>query len=315
MSDSSLKMFSVSPHFRAKNSTSSLMFEVIFALIPAVAASFLNFGLRSLILIGLSVITAVLSELLFQKLSGQKVRISDCSAILTGLLLAMNLPVSVPWWIPVVGSAFAIIVVKQFFGGIGQNFVNPALAARCFLLISWTSLMTDFSLDGVAQATPLTMAESGAAVLPDYMECFLGNTAGCLGETSALFLLIGGLYLIAARVIDFRIPLSFIGTVFVLSFVFGMDGLYQILNGGLFLGAFFMATDYVTTPMNRGGRWIFGIGCGLITVLIRRFGSYPEGVSFAILLMNICTPLIDRFVKPRVYGISRKSAKRKGEAQ
>ncbi len=309
MSEQSPKMYSVSPHFRAKNSTRSLMCEVIFALVPAMVAAFFNFGLRALMILGLSTATAVLSEFIFQKLAKQKVMISDCSAVLTGILLAMNLPVSVPWWIPVVGSAFAIIVVKQFFGGLGQNFMNPALAARCFLLISWTSLMSDFTLDGITQATPLALAQEGSAILPSYMDCFLGNTAGCLGETATIFLLIGGLYLIAARVIDFRIPLSFIGTVFVLSYVFGMDGFYQILNGGLFLGAFFMATDYVTSPMNRGGRWIYGVGCGLITILIRRFGSYPEGVSFSILFMNVCTPLIDRFTKPRVYGISRKKKK------
>lgn len=318
MSDEkALKMFSVSPHNRSKNTTRSIMLEVILSLCPALIFGFLHFGLRALILTLISAATAVLCEFGWQKLTKQPVTVGDLSALLTGILLAMNLPASAPWWIPLIGSAFAVIVVKQLFGGLGQNFMNPALAARCMLLISWTSELTCFTLDGVTVATPLAIAADPALQLtpPTLWEAFLGKTAGCIGETSALLLLLGAIYLMVRKIIDFRIPTAFIVTVFVLSYLFGMDGFYQIFNGGLFLGAFFMATDYVTTPMSKGGKWIFGLGCGLMTAVIRRFGGYPEGVSFSILFMNVCTPLIDRLIRPRPYGITRERMRAGKEAR
>lgn len=302
---------SVSPHIRAKDSTKSIMLEVILALVPASVYAIFRFGIKALFLILVSCLTALLSELIWEKLTKQAVTIWDFSAVLTGLLLALNLPVNVPIWIPIIGSAFAIIVVKQVFGGIGKNFMNPALAARCFLLVSWTSIMTDFSVDGVSGATPLALAASGADIskLPTYVDSLVGKTNGCIGEVSCVFLAMGAIYLISRKIIDFRIPLAFIGTVFILSYIFGMDGVYQILNGGLFLGACFMATDYVTSPMTKAGKWIFGFGCGLITVIIRKFGGYPEGVSFSILFMNVVTPLIDRAIPLKPYGVSAKLRK------
>lgn len=305
---------STSPHQRAAHSTASIMRDVIFAMIPILIFSVLYFGWRVLLITGLSVASAVLSEWIWQKLTKQKVTISDWSAVVTGMLLAFNLPASVPWWMPIIGSAFAIIIVKQIFGGIGQNFMNPALAARCFLLVAWSSAMVTFQVDGVTVATPLAYLQSGEeSMVPSYLGCFLGVIPGCLGETSKLLILLGGLYLIWRKVISFVIPLSYIGTVFVLSYVLGGDGLYQILTGGLMLGAFFMATDYTTSPMNAKGQCIMGIGCGILTVLIRFYGGYPEGVSFSILLMNICVPLIDRFTMPRVFGTEKSSFFKKKE--
>ena len=315
--DTNKLLVSTSPHVRAEHTTSSIMKEVIFSLLPVLVFSTMYFGLRVLLLTALSMVSAVVSEYLWQKLTKQKVTINDWSAAVTGLLLAFNLPVSVPWWIPVIGSAFAILVVKQVFGGLGQNFVNPALAARCFLLVSWTALMTNFTVDGVSAATPLSILKDGAtAALPSTIECFLGTIPGCIGETSALLIAAGGIYLIARKIIDFRIPLSYIATVVLFTYILGGNGLYHAVTGGLMLGAFYMATDYVTSPMNRGGKWIMGVGCGILTVLIRQFGGYPEGVSFSILLMNICVPLIDRFTRPRVYGtVKPKKVKNKKEKE
>lgn len=310
-------MLSVAPHSRAKDSTRSIMLEVILALVPASVYAIFRFGIKALFLILVSCLTAFFSELAWEKITKQKVTVWDFSAVLTGLLVALNLPVNAPIWIPVIGSAFAIIVVKQVFGGIGQNFMNPALAARCFLLVSWASIMTDFSVDGVSAATPLTLVSQNAdpSLMPSYIDSLIGRTGGCIGEVSAVFLLIGAIYLISRKIIDFRIPLAFIATVFCLSYLFGLDGIYQVLNGGLILGACFMATDYVTSPMTKAGKWIFGFGCGLITIIIRRFGGYPEGVSFSILFMNVCTPLIDRAIPLRPYGVNaklRKEARKNG---
>lgn len=311
MTEEKLLYSSTSPHERAPHSTASIMKDVIFAMIPIVIFASLYFGVRALLIIVLSVIAAVLSEYIWQKLTKQKVTVSDCSAIVTGMLLAFNLPSSVPLWMPVVGSAFAIIIVKQIFGGIGQNFMNPALAGRCFLLVAWSSAMVTFQIDGVTVATPLAALQSDISEAPSRLSCFLGVIPGSLGETSALLILLGGIYLIFRKVIDYIIPVSYIGTVFLLSYLFGQDGLYQILTGGLMLGAFFMATDYTTSPMNAAGKWIMGIGCGLLTVLIRFYGGYPEGVSFSILLMNLCVPLIDRFTMPRVFGTPKKQFRKK----
>ncbi|HHY37567.1 MAG TPA: RnfABCDGE type electron transport complex subunit D, partial [Clostridia bacterium] len=245
------------------------------------------------------------------------VTVGDWSAAVTGLLLAFNIPVTAPLWLPVVGSAFAIIIVKQLFGGLGQNFVNPALAARAMLMAAWPAHMTSWvtPFDAVSTATPLATlvpkAGEATAALPSYWNMFVGNIPGCLGETSALAILAGGAYLLLRGVIDWRIPVGFIGTVAVLTWIIGPKGIFtgdplaHILAGGLMLGAFFMATDYVTSPVTRKGRLIMGIGCGIITVLIRIYGSYPEGVSYSILIMNIATPLIDKFVQPRVFGVAR----------
>lgn len=310
MEETRLLYASTSPHQKSEQTTASIMRDVIIAMVPILIFAIAYFGWRSLLITAISVATAVLAEFVWQKLTKQKVTISDYSAVVTGMLLAFNLPVNIAWWMPIIGSAFAIIVVKQIFGGIGKNFMNPALAGRCFLLVAWSSAMVTFQIDGVTVATPLSYLKSGALEgIPSVLSCFLGVIPGSLGETSALLILLGGLYLLVRRVIDYRIPLAYIGTVFILSYILGGNGLYQIVTGGLMLGAFFMATDYATSPMNKTGKWIMGIGCGILTVLIRFYGGYPEGVSFSILLMNLCVPLIDRFTRPRVFGTQRRKAK------
>ncbi len=298
---------SSSPHDFSRNTTSSVMRDVLFALTPVLIFASVYFGWRAFAITVIAMVSAVLSEFIWQKLTHQKVTIIDCSAAVTGMLLAFNLPVSVPLWMPALGSVVAIILVKQFFGGIGKNFANPALVGRCFLLVSFAGSMATFKVDGVTVATPLALLGEGLIKeVPSYMSCFLGVIPGSIGETSKILLLLGGLYLLVRKVIDYRIPVAFIGTVFILSLCFGGNGLYEILTGGLFLGAFFMATDYTTSPMHKAGKWIFGIGCGLITTLIRFYGGYPEGVSFSILLMNLCVPLIDRFTVPRGFGEPKK---------
>lgn len=298
---------SAAPHVRADHSTASLMKEVLFSLIPILIFAVCYFGVRVLLIMAVSVASAMLSEGIFEKICKKKLTLSDGSAAVTGVMLSCCLPVSVPWWIPAVGSFFAIIFVKELFGGIGKNFVNPALAARCFLLVSFSSSMASFRVDAVTVATPLSLLQSGQTEsLPSAFSAFLGVIPGSIGETSKLLIILSAIYLISRKVIDYRIPVSFIGTVFVLSYLFGRNGLYEILVGGVMFGAVFMATDYTTSPMNRTGKWIYGTGCGLLTVLIRCFGSYPEGVSFAILLMNLTVPLLDRLTMPRVYGTAKK---------
>ncbi|MBQ7063804.1 MAG: RnfABCDGE type electron transport complex subunit D [Firmicutes bacterium] len=292
---------SVSPHIRSKQTTTSIMCEVLLALTPAAIFSIWYFGIRTLFVYLVTMGSAVLSEWVWQKLTKQKTTIKDCSALVTGMLLAMNLPAGIPLWMAAVGAVFAIIIVKQIFGGIGQNFMNPALSARCFMLVAWSSAMTNFTVHGVASATPLTIIKNGGE-LPEMLDCFLGTIPGSLGETSALLLLLGGIYLIIRGIIDWIVPLTYIVVVLGLSFLFGRNGVYEILTGGLMLGAFFMATDYATTPMTHKGRFFMGLGCGILTTLIRCFGGYPEGVSFSILLMNVMVPIIDRFTLPRIYG-------------
>ena len=229
------------------------------------------------------------------------------SAVVTGLILAMNLPVTLPYWMAVIGSFVAIVIVKQLFGGLGQNFANPAITARIVLMVSFPAAMTnwikplEYDYDAVSSATPLVLAKNGGE-LPSYLDLFLGKTGGCLGEVCALGLLIGGLYLAARKIISLAAPVSFIGSLFLLSFIAGDDPVYQILAGGVFLGAFFMATDYATTPITTKGKIVFGLGCGVITFIIRRFGSYPEGVSFSILLMNVLTPYIEQLTRTKVLG-------------
>lgn len=308
-----------SPHIRAVDTVDKLMWQVIIALLPAAIVSVYFFGLRSLLLILTGVVSAVLTEALIEKAQGKEVTIADGSAALTGLLLAFNVPANAPWWMVAVGSAFAIAVVKQTFGGLGANFINPALTARAFLLAAWPQHMTGnfpVPLDSVTAATPLAILKGTAAGnLPSYLDLFIGNVGGVLGETSALALLVGAAYLLWQKVIDWRTPVGFIGTVALLTWAFGGkdglfsgDPLYHVLAGGLILGAFFMATDYVTSPITPKGKLYFGIGCGFITVLIRLWGGYPEGVSYSILLMNLVVPFLDRWTLPRVYGVTRARA-------
>jgi electron transport complex protein RnfD len=299
------------PHIRSPLTTKKIMFTVVLALIPAASAGVVFFGMRALLHMVLSIAAAVLTEFVLQRLLRKKVTIADGSAVLTGLLLGMNLPVAAPLWIGVVGSIFAISIVKQAFGGLGQNFMNPALAARAMLMAAWPNQMVQWvtPLDAIATATPLAIAKAGipdTATLPLLWDMFIGFIGGSIGETSALALLVGGIYLIYKELIDYRIPLAYLGTVFILASIFGADGLnsglFHLLAGGVMIGAIFMATDYVTSPSTATGRWIYGIGCGLITIMIRFWGSYPEGVSFSILLMNIVAPLIERFTIPRKFG-------------
>ncbi len=315
---------SESPHVRQGDTTAGIMLDVIIALLPALLAGIMIFGYRTALLAAVCVASAVLFEWAWCKMLKKPSSIGDFSAVVTGLLIAMNLPVTMPLWMAILGVLFAIVIVKQFFGGLGHNFMNPALAARAFLLTSWAQPMTTWIMpfsrsgllshtDAVTSATPLAILKSGTGELPSYMDMFLGKIGGCVGEVSTLALLIGALYLLARRVISLRIPLSYIATVAILTFVFGgNDGLFtgdvltHLLSGGLALGAFFMATDYVTTPCTRCGQIIFGVGCGLLTAIIRIWGGYPEGVSYSILLMNVASPLIDRFTQPKCFGDTRK---------
>ncbi|OUN45666.1 Na+-transporting NADH:ubiquinone oxidoreductase subunit D [Anaerotignum lactatifermentans] len=302
------------PHVRSKESIQSIMRDVIIALIPATAMGIYFFGIPALILIAVSIVASVFFEWLYQKLLKKPVTISDLSAVVTGLLLAMNLPASAPIWVPIVGAAFAIIFAKQLFGGLGQNFINPALAGRAFLLASYPTEMTSWTApvgfsgaDAAAVATPLATLKTG--VMPDasLTDVILGtNIGGCIGETCAVALIIGGIYLLVKHVISWRIPVLYILTVFVLTAAIGRKGLrvpvYEIFTGGLMLGAFFMATDYASSPVTPKGQIIFAIGCGIITTLIRIFGGYPEGVSYSILIMNLAVPLIERFTEPKIFG-------------
>lgn len=302
---------SPSPHDENFVKTSTIMLNVIIALMPALGVGCYVFGLRALLLTAVCVASCVVFEFGCRKLMKRENTIGDLSAAVTGVLLAMNLPVTLPIWMTVIGSFVAIVIVKQLFGGIGQNFANPAITARIVLMVSFTSAMTNWavpfcyrdSVDAVTGATPLVSGDAS------YLSLFLGNVGGCLGETSAVALLIGGLYLAARRIISLAAPVSFIGTLALLSAVSGDDPLYAILSGGVFLGAFFMATDYATTPITTKGRIVFGIGCGAITFVIRHFGSYPEGVSFSILLMNVLTPYIEQLTRTKIFGAKEVEAK------
>lgn len=296
-----------SPHLRSSATTRRIMQDVCIALAPAGIAGIILFGADAAKLIAVSVICCVLVEYLYQKLTGQKCTVGDWSAVVTGLLLAYNLPAGAPLWIPVVGSVIAILLVKQIFGGLGSNFMNPALTARAVLFVSWSSIMSQYPVtrymtDVTTSATPLAQLGSGTSV--SLLDLLLGNCAGVLGETCKLAILAGGLYLIVRQVIDWKIPVCILGTCFVCFLL--KDGfqpaLGQILAGGLMLGAFFMATDYVTTPVSNLGRVIMGVLCGAMIFVIRAFANYPEGTSFAILFMNVLTPMIDRFTVPGQFG-------------
>lgn len=297
---------SSSPHIRSGETTRSIMLDVAIALLPASAFGVYRFGVYALVVLLVSIASSVLSELVFQKLAGQKVTIMDGSALVTGLLIGMNMPPEIPLWIPVLGSIFAIIFVKQFFGGIGQNFMNPALGARCFLLISFTQLMSDFSVDGVSSATPLSqLATEGTTSLTD---AFLGFTNGTIGEISALALLIGGAYLLIRKVITWEIPVIYVVSFAVFEFIFGKHGFSpvfvaeEICSGGLLLGAIFMATDYVTSPITRKGKVVYGVVLGVLTGIFRTYGASAEGVSYAIIISNLLVPLIERVTMPTAFG-------------
>ncbi len=296
----------VSPHINQHTTTQRIMLDVLIALLPAGVASVIIFGFRALLVIGVCVAVCVFGEWAFEKICKKENTVSDLSAVVTGVLLAFNLPVSIPLWQAAFGSIVAIVVVKQLFGGIGQNFANPAITARIVLMTAFSGTMTSWVFpDGTSSATPLALISKGELTsLPSYTDMLLGLRGGCLGETCILALLLGGIYLLARKVITWHTPVAFIGTVLVMSLIFDKEPLYQLMSGGLVLGAFFMATDYATTPATKWGKIIFGVGCGLITVLIRFWGTFPEGVSFSILLMNILTPYISRLTrqKPLVGG-------------
>ena len=315
---------SSSPHIRSSQSTTTIMRDVCIALLPALGAAIYLFGFRALTVVLVSVAACVFFEWGYRKIMKLDCTITDGSAVVTGMLLAFVCPVTVPYWALIIGDFFAIVIVKQLFGGIGKNFMNPALAGRAFMF-SWAVIMTtwvkagvwvnpfanvtDVSvLDGMTTATPMAAMKMGELPATSILNSFMGNIGGCIGETSALLLLLGGIYLVVRQVISPRIPLWFIGTVAVLTFLFpqGNDRItwmaYQVFSGGLMLGAIFMATDYVTSPVSKLGQIIFAIGCGALTVLIRYFGSYPEGVSYAILIMNACVGLLDKVGMPKRFG-------------
>ena len=314
---------SSSPHVRSNEDTSYIMKQVIIALLPAAVAGVYFFRLNALSAMFFCILGTVGTEFLYQKFTKQKSTIGDFSAVVTGLLLAFNVPASLPWWMCLVGGIFAILVVKMVFGGIGCNFVNPALAARAFLLASFPVAMTAWTqpgvnwigknLDAVTTATPLSFLKNGAAGLADLSsngislaDMMIGNIGGCIGETSAILLLLGGVYLMYKGIINYVIPVFYIATVFILTF--GLGGfnitlaIYQLFAGGLMLGGFFMLTDYTTSPMTKKGQIIYAVLAGLITTVIRMYGGYPEGVSYSILLVNCLAPLIDKFVRNRVFG-------------
>ena len=297
--DNSVLLVSPSPHVRAKHTTRSIMLDVIIALCPALVASVIIFGWRAALVTAFCVALCVFFEWAFEKICKRDVTVGDLSAIVTGLLLSFNLPVGIPLWQAAIGCLVAIVIVKQLFGGIGCNFANPAITARVVMLISFAGSMSDFAAknDATSSATPLSGGE-----MPSMLDLFLGNHGGSLGETCALALLLGGVYLIVRRVITWHTPVVFVATVFVFTFLLGENPVEHVLTGGLLLGAIFMATDYSTTPSTKWGKVIFGLGCGIITVLIRVFGNYPEGVSFAILFMNILTPLISMWTRKKAFG-------------
>ena len=328
-----LKLIATSnPHIRSNETTRSIMLDVIIAMLPALVWAVIWFGVKALTLTAVSVIGCMFWEWLYRKLMKKPQSVGDLSAVVTGMLLAFVCPVTTPYWMIIIGGFFSIVVVKQLFGGIGKNFVNPALAGRAFLLGSYAGVMTTWidatqnkaplmgsTADIVTAATPLAYMKTGnmAGLTETYsvMDMFLGKTGGSLGEISAAMLILGGLYLIWRKVINWQTPVAYIATVAVLTFLFpkagsGMDWmLYSVFGGGLFLGAFFMATDYATSPVTKKGQLIFGIGCGLFTVLIRYFGSYNEGVCYSIMVMNLCVALIDKYTKPTRFGVVKSDKK------
>ncbi len=301
-----LMKVSSNPHIRSKSTTSSIMLTVVIALLPAAGFGIYNFGPKALLLILVTVASTVATEFAFEKICKKKVTTGDFSAVVTGLLLALNLPVSAPWWIGVVGGVFAILVVKMLFGGLGQNFMNPALGARCFLLISFTSIMTNFDCDAYTGATPLANLKGGEAV--NILDMVIGRTAGTIGETSMIAIVIGACILILFGIIDLRVPGTYIVTLAVFVSIFGAHGLNwpyisaHLSGGGLMLGAFFMATDYVTRPITKKGQYVYGIFLGIMTGIFRLFGPGAEGVSYAIIIGNLLVPLIEKITLPKAFG-------------
>ncbi len=312
---SSSIIVSGTPHVRSKESIQSIMRDVVIALIPASVMGIYYFGIKALMLIIVSIVSSVVFEWGYEKILKKPVTISDFSAILTGLLLALNLPATASWWVPVVGSFIAIVIAKQFYGGLGQNFINPALIGRAFLVAAYPTQTTGAAfatgrmvVDASTYATPLAELKAGTAVVnaDAIKNALIGNIGGTIGETCAIALIIGGIYLLIKHVISWRIPVVYIVVVFILTSLMRgngfLGGVYEIFCGGLMLGAIFMATDYVTSPISAKGQIIFAIGCGVLTSLIRVYGGYPEGVSYSILIMNLAVPLIDRVTRPRIFG-------------
>lgn len=303
---SDLMKVSSNPHIRSKLTTNTIMAAVIIALLPATGFGIYNFGIPALILILVTVASTVLTEFLYEKLMKKPVTIGDLSAVVTGLLLALNLPSGAPWWIGVIGGVFAILIVKMLFGGLGQNFMNPALGARCFLMLSFTSIMTNFDCDIYSGATPLALVKAGEPV--DIFSMVVGKTAGTIGETSMIAIVIGACFLILLGIIDLRIPGSYILTFVIFICIFGGHGVdpayisAQLAGGGLMLGAFFMATDYVTRPITKNGQILFGIFLGIMTGIFRLFGPGAEGVSYSIILGNLLVPLMEKITLPKPFG-------------
>lgn len=304
---SDLYHVSSSPHVRSKDTTGRIMLYVLIALLPTSLFGIYNFGYKALILILVTIASCIASEWIFDKIVHKKNTITDLSAVVTGLLLALNLPATLPWWQAVIGGVVAVVIVKCLFGGLGQNFMNPALGARCFLLIAFAKDMTNYVIDAYTGATPLAAMRSGETV--NTMDMLIGRTAGTIGETSAIAILIGAIFMILMGVIDLRIPASYIVTFAVFILLFGGHGMdfnyltAQLCGGGLMLGAFFMATDYVTSPITPRGQILFGICCGILTGLFRTLGANAEGVSFAIILSNLFVPIIEKYTVPRAFGV------------
>ncbi len=304
---SNLLKVASSPHVRGKDDTSRIMLYVIIGLLPTTIFGIYNFGIRALLLVLVCIATCVISEYIFEKIVNKKSTIKDLSAVVTGLLLALNLPHTLPVWQAVLGSIFAIVVVKMLFGGLGQNFMNPALGGRVFLLVSFAATMTNFEFDGVSSATPLALLKNGEAV--NTFDMLIGRTGGTIGETSAICIIIGAIFLILMGVIDLVIPASYIITFAIFVLLFGGHGfdmtylVAHLCGGGLMLGAFFMATDYVTSPITPTGKIIYGICLGVLTGIFRIFGNSAEGVSYAIIFSNLLVPLIEKVTIPRAFGI------------
>lgn len=312
---SDLYQVSSSPHVRAKDSTSRIMLYVIIALLPTSLFGIYNFGFKALLFILITIASCVATEWVFNKIVHKKNTIDDLSAVVTGLLLALNLPVALPWWEAVIGGVFAIAIVKMMFGGLGQNFMNPALGARCFLLIAFAADMTNFTTDTYTGATPLALIRNEGLGSVNVMDMLIGNTAGTIGETSVIAILIGAIILILTGVIDLKIPGAYIISFAVFILLFGGHGfdvnylVAELCGGGLMLGAFFMATDYVTSPITPMGKIIFGISCGILTGIFRCFGANAEGVSFAIILSNLFVPLIEKVTVPAAFGLVKEAKK------
>ena len=301
---------SSSPHARSKVLTSNLMYDVAIAMIPASVFGIFQFGFRALLVILVTCAFSILGEYLFEKVTHREITIMDGSALVTGMILALNMPHTIPLWIPALGALFAIVVVKQIYGGLGQNFMNPALAGRCFLLISFAGKVSHFELDGWSGATPLAALKAGESV--DLAAMFIGRTPGTIGEVSVIALLIGAAYMLYKKVIDWKIPVTYIATVAVFAFLFGEHSLTyvaaHVFGGGLIFGAFFMATDYVTSPITPKGQVVFGVILGILTGLFRIFGGSAEGVSYAIIISNMLVPLIEKFTMPVAFGMEGKKA-------